>query len=137
MSYRLLLTVTVCPIILCSLCIISPYIDETSECHARLVHKLVSQFVRGQRSLVEKYPTSGHVPKVSTTIRRHGPDLHLRVRFIYFPTMSGHNKNKESSQVREKNDAVTKIWPSAGFKKKYIFFFFTTFYLNVRKMLAL
>ncbi|XP_043961849.1 uncharacterized protein knl1 isoform X2 [Gambusia affinis] len=38
--------------------------DEKSQCHARLVHKLVSQFIEGESGWVEKYPTSGHVPKV-------------------------------------------------------------------------
>ncbi|XP_027895588.1 kinetochore scaffold 1 isoform X2 [Xiphophorus couchianus] len=38
--------------------------DEKSQCHARLVHKLVSQFIEGESGWVEKYPTSGHVPKL-------------------------------------------------------------------------
>ncbi|XP_014906775.1 protein CASC5 isoform X1 [Poecilia latipinna] len=38
--------------------------DEKSQCHARLVHKLVSQFIEGESDWVEKYPSSGHVPKL-------------------------------------------------------------------------
>ncbi|XP_030576718.1 uncharacterized protein knl1 isoform X2 [Archocentrus centrarchus] len=38
--------------------------DEKSQCHARLVHKLVSQYIEGESSWVEKYPTSRHVPKL-------------------------------------------------------------------------
>ncbi|XP_029352178.1 kinetochore scaffold 1 [Echeneis naucrates] len=38
--------------------------DEKSQCHSRLVHKLVSQYVEGETSWVEKYPTSRHVPKL-------------------------------------------------------------------------
>nr|XP_019953020.1 PREDICTED: protein CASC5 [Paralichthys olivaceus] len=36
--------------------------DEKSRCHARLVHKLLSQYVDSETSWVEKYPTSRHVP---------------------------------------------------------------------------
>ncbi|KAI4801587.1 hypothetical protein KUCAC02_019472 [Chaenocephalus aceratus] len=36
--------------------------DEKSKDHARLVHKLVSQYVEGNTDWVEKYPTSRHVP---------------------------------------------------------------------------
>ncbi|XP_044232912.1 uncharacterized protein knl1 isoform X6 [Thunnus albacares] len=35
--------------------------DEKSQCHARLVHKLVSQYIEGETAWVEKYPTHGHV----------------------------------------------------------------------------
>ncbi|XP_033991548.1 kinetochore scaffold 1 isoform X2 [Trematomus bernacchii] len=36
--------------------------DEKSQDHARLVHKLLSQYVEGNADCVEKYPTSRHVP---------------------------------------------------------------------------
>ncbi|CAJ1078348.1 kinetochore scaffold 1 isoform X1 [Xyrichtys novacula] len=38
--------------------------DEKSQDHASLVHKLLSQYIHGQTSLVEKYPTSRHIPKL-------------------------------------------------------------------------
>ncbi|KAM6992569.1 uncharacterized protein knl1 isoform 2-T2 [Tautogolabrus adspersus] len=38
--------------------------DEKSHDHARLVHKLLSRYVEGETSWVEKYPTSRHVPKL-------------------------------------------------------------------------
>uniref|UniRef100_A0A672IWY1 Knl1 C-terminal RWD domain-containing protein n=2 Tax=Salarias fasciatus TaxID=181472 RepID=A0A672IWY1_SALFA len=38
--------------------------DEKSQCHARLVHKLVSQFVEAEPAWAEKFPTSRHVPKL-------------------------------------------------------------------------
>ncbi|XP_070782456.1 outer kinetochore KNL1 complex subunit KNL1 [Enoplosus armatus] len=38
--------------------------DEKSQCHACLVHQLLSQYVEGETSWVEKYPTSRHVPKL-------------------------------------------------------------------------
>lgn len=38
--------------------------DEKSQCHARLVHKLLSQCIERETSWVEKYPTSRHVPKL-------------------------------------------------------------------------
>ncbi|XP_041660406.1 kinetochore scaffold 1 isoform X3 [Cheilinus undulatus] len=38
--------------------------DEKSQDHARLVHKLVSQYISEETSWVEKYPTSRHVPKL-------------------------------------------------------------------------
>ena len=38
--------------------------DEKSQDHARLVHKLLSQYVEGNTDWVEKYPTSRHVPTV-------------------------------------------------------------------------
>ncbi|XP_044025456.1 kinetochore scaffold 1 isoform X2 [Siniperca chuatsi] len=38
--------------------------DEKSQCHACLVHKLLSQYINGETSWVEKYPTSRHVPKL-------------------------------------------------------------------------
>ncbi|CAG5928374.1 unnamed protein product [Menidia menidia] len=38
--------------------------DEKSQFHARLVHKLVSQYVEGEPAWVEKYPTSRHLPKL-------------------------------------------------------------------------
>ncbi|XP_071323973.1 outer kinetochore KNL1 complex subunit KNL1 isoform X2 [Trachinotus anak] len=38
--------------------------DEKSQCHARLVHKLLSQYIESETSWVEKYPTSRHVPKL-------------------------------------------------------------------------
>lgn len=40
------------------------HLDEKSQCHARLVHKLLSQYIESETSWVEKYPTSRHVPKV-------------------------------------------------------------------------
>ncbi|XP_034055005.1 uncharacterized protein LOC117534863 [Gymnodraco acuticeps] len=36
--------------------------DEKSQDHARLVHKLLSQYVEGNTDWVETYPTSRHVP---------------------------------------------------------------------------
>ncbi|KAI9531515.1 hypothetical protein NQZ68_040362 [Dissostichus eleginoides] len=36
--------------------------DEKSQDHARLVHKLLSQYAEGNADWVEKYPTSRHVP---------------------------------------------------------------------------
>ncbi|KAM9840626.1 outer kinetochore KNL1 complex subunit KNL1 [Aulostomus maculatus] len=38
--------------------------DEKSQCHARLVHKLLSQYINTETSWVERYPTSRHVPKL-------------------------------------------------------------------------
>ncbi|XP_008276592.1 protein CASC5 [Stegastes partitus] len=38
--------------------------DEKSQCHARIVHKLLSKYIEGESALVEKYPTSRHVPKL-------------------------------------------------------------------------
>ncbi|XP_023270916.1 kinetochore scaffold 1 isoform X2 [Seriola lalandi dorsalis] len=38
--------------------------DEKSQPHARLVHKLLSQYIESETSWVEKYPTSKHVPKL-------------------------------------------------------------------------
>ncbi|XP_018538037.1 kinetochore scaffold 1 [Lates calcarifer] len=38
--------------------------DEKSQCHARLVHKLLSQYIESETSWVEKYPTKRHVPKL-------------------------------------------------------------------------
>ncbi|XP_040921109.1 uncharacterized protein knl1 isoform X2 [Toxotes jaculatrix] len=38
--------------------------DEKSQCHARLVHKLLSQYIESETSWVEKYPTSRHVAKL-------------------------------------------------------------------------
>ncbi|KAM7367656.1 hypothetical protein PAMP_013941 [Pampus punctatissimus] len=38
--------------------------DEKSQCHARLVHKLLSQYIEGETAWVEKYPTHRHVPKL-------------------------------------------------------------------------
>ncbi|XP_078130065.1 uncharacterized protein knl1 [Sander vitreus] len=38
--------------------------DEKSLGNARLVHKLLSQYIEGETDWVEKYPTSGHVPQL-------------------------------------------------------------------------
>nr|XP_040016594.1 uncharacterized protein knl1 isoform X2 [Gasterosteus aculeatus aculeatus] len=38
--------------------------DEKSQGHARLVHKLLSDFIEGEGDWAEKYPTSRHVPKL-------------------------------------------------------------------------
>uniref|UniRef100_UPI0037E7CF7C kinetochore scaffold 1 n=1 Tax=Semicossyphus pulcher TaxID=241346 RepID=UPI0037E7CF7C len=38
--------------------------DEKSQDVACLVHKLLSQYINGETDWVEKYPTSGHVPKL-------------------------------------------------------------------------
>ncbi|XP_068564539.1 kinetochore scaffold 1 [Cebidichthys violaceus] len=38
--------------------------DEKSQGHACLVHKLLSEYVEGEREWVERYPTSRHVPKL-------------------------------------------------------------------------
>ncbi|KAL6095716.1 knl1 [Pungitius sinensis] len=38
--------------------------DEKSQGHARLVHKLLSEFIEGEGDWAEKYPTSRHVPKL-------------------------------------------------------------------------
>ncbi|XP_031717532.1 kinetochore scaffold 1 isoform X2 [Anarrhichthys ocellatus] len=38
--------------------------DEKSQGHACLVHKLLSEYVEGERDWVEKYPTNRHVPKL-------------------------------------------------------------------------
>ncbi|XP_034756666.1 kinetochore scaffold 1 [Etheostoma cragini] len=38
--------------------------DEKSEGNARLVHRLLSQYIEGHTDWVEKYPTSRHVPKL-------------------------------------------------------------------------
>ncbi|XP_061741629.1 uncharacterized protein knl1 [Nerophis ophidion] len=38
--------------------------DTSSQCHARLVHKLISQYIYGQTLWVKKYPTSNHVQKL-------------------------------------------------------------------------
>ncbi|GLD49688.1 uncharacterized protein AKAME5_000333900 [Lates japonicus] len=38
--------------------------DEKSQCHARLVHKLLSQYIESETSWVEKYPTRRHVAKL-------------------------------------------------------------------------
>ncbi|KAM4712743.1 uncharacterized protein knl1 isoform 2-T2 [Anableps anableps] len=58
--------------------------DEKSQSHARLVHKLVSQYIEGESSWVEKYPTSRHVPKllhdvslVASRCRLVGEELRL------------------------------------------------------------
>lgn len=40
------------------------WLEEKSQDHACLVHKLLSQYAEGQSSWVEKYPTDRHVPKV-------------------------------------------------------------------------
>ncbi|XP_033847323.2 uncharacterized protein knl1 [Periophthalmus magnuspinnatus] len=39
-------------------------LDENSECHARLVHTMVSQFTQ-DKNLTEKYSTNKHVPEAS------------------------------------------------------------------------
>ncbi|KAM8832618.1 uncharacterized protein knl1 isoform 2-T2 [Spinachia spinachia] len=38
--------------------------DEKSEGHARLVHKLLAEFVEGEGDWAQTYPTSRHVPKL-------------------------------------------------------------------------
>ncbi|XP_077367327.1 uncharacterized protein knl1 isoform X2 [Festucalex cinctus] len=38
--------------------------DEKSQSHARLVHKLLSQYVEGETGWVEKYPTSSYIPEL-------------------------------------------------------------------------
>nr|XP_061843156.1 uncharacterized protein knl1 [Nerophis lumbriciformis] len=38
--------------------------DTSSQCHARLVHKLISQYIYGETLWVKKYPTSNHVQKL-------------------------------------------------------------------------
>ncbi|KAM6954035.1 outer kinetochore KNL1 complex subunit KNL1 [Aplochiton taeniatus] len=38
--------------------------DEKSQCHARLVHKLLSEYTESGKPWVTKYPTSHYVPKV-------------------------------------------------------------------------
>ncbi|KAF7666668.1 hypothetical protein LDENG_00098430 [Lucifuga dentata] len=38
--------------------------DEKSQCHAHLVHTLLSQYFEGETAWVEKYPTSTFVPKL-------------------------------------------------------------------------
>ncbi|KAG7508661.1 hypothetical protein JOB18_020445 [Solea senegalensis] len=38
--------------------------DEKSQCHARLVHTLVSQYIQSQPCWVEKYPSRRHVPEL-------------------------------------------------------------------------
>ncbi|XP_065328043.1 uncharacterized protein knl1 [Pelmatolapia mariae] len=38
--------------------------DEKSQCHARLVHKLVSEYIEGESCWVKKYPTRRQVPKL-------------------------------------------------------------------------
>ncbi|XP_074472663.1 uncharacterized protein knl1 isoform X2 [Sebastes fasciatus] len=38
--------------------------DEKSHGHACLVHKLLSRYIEGESDLVEKYPTSRHVPQL-------------------------------------------------------------------------
>ncbi|XP_032399620.1 uncharacterized protein knl1 [Etheostoma spectabile] len=38
--------------------------DEKTEGNARLVHRLLSQYIEGHTDWVEKYPTSRHVPKL-------------------------------------------------------------------------
>ncbi|XP_051816853.1 kinetochore scaffold 1 isoform X2 [Acanthochromis polyacanthus] len=38
--------------------------DEKSQFHARIVHKLLSQYTEGESAWVEKYPTSSRVPKL-------------------------------------------------------------------------
>lgn len=43
-------------------------LDETSRCHARLVHKLLSQYFEEQSDWLEMYPTRGYVPKVCTNV---------------------------------------------------------------------
>ena len=41
------------------------YVDKKSKCHARLVHKLLSQYIAGNPPLKEKYPTRRYLPQVS------------------------------------------------------------------------
>uniref|UniRef100_A0A3Q3KN15 Knl1 C-terminal RWD domain-containing protein n=1 Tax=Monopterus albus TaxID=43700 RepID=A0A3Q3KN15_MONAL len=38
--------------------------EEKSKCHARLVHKLLSQYTEGESAWVEKYPTRRHIPQL-------------------------------------------------------------------------
>ncbi|CAN9507954.1 unnamed protein product [Ophioblennius macclurei] len=38
--------------------------EEKSQCHARLVHKLVSQFVEAESGWAEKFPTRRHLPEL-------------------------------------------------------------------------
>ncbi|XP_061563268.1 uncharacterized protein knl1 [Cololabis saira] len=38
--------------------------DEKSHAHARLVHKLIAQYVEEESAWVEKYPTSAHIPQL-------------------------------------------------------------------------
>uniref|UniRef100_A0AAZ1XGR1 Knl1 C-terminal RWD domain-containing protein n=1 Tax=Oreochromis aureus TaxID=47969 RepID=A0AAZ1XGR1_OREAU len=38
--------------------------DEKSQCHARLVHKLISEYIEGESCWVKKYPTRRQVPKL-------------------------------------------------------------------------
>ncbi|XP_058469554.1 uncharacterized protein knl1 isoform X2 [Solea solea] len=38
--------------------------DEKSQCHARLVHTLVSQYIQSEPCWVEKYPSRRHVPEL-------------------------------------------------------------------------
>ncbi|KAM6915692.1 outer kinetochore KNL1 complex subunit KNL1 [Xenentodon cancila] len=38
--------------------------DEKSHAHARLVHKLIGQYVEEEPAWLEKYPTSAHIPKL-------------------------------------------------------------------------
>ncbi|XP_054618637.1 kinetochore scaffold 1 isoform X2 [Dunckerocampus dactyliophorus] len=42
--------------------------DKRSQSHARLVHKLLSQYIDGQTAWVKKYPTSNHVQKLLSDV---------------------------------------------------------------------
>ncbi|XP_051909255.1 uncharacterized protein knl1 isoform X3 [Hippocampus zosterae] len=58
--------------------------DENSENHACLVHKLLSQHIKGETAWVERYPTSSYIPKllhdvssVVSTCRLLGEELRM------------------------------------------------------------
>lgn len=53
------------------------YPEEKTKDYGRLVHKLLSQHMEGERAWVEKYPTSRHVPMV-------GADGKLLLLFVLF-----------------------------------------------------
>ncbi|XP_036405221.1 kinetochore scaffold 1 [Megalops cyprinoides] len=57
--------------------------DETSECYARMVHKLIAQFIKSKSSWVQMYPTKQHIPMllhnvslVVSRLRLLGEEIH-------------------------------------------------------------
>ncbi|KAF3850131.1 hypothetical protein F7725_019850 [Dissostichus mawsoni] len=84
--------------------------DEKSQDHARLVHKLLSQYAEGNADWVEKYPTSRHVPTllhdvslVVSRCRLLGEELRLlnivHIVFSRFKTFSKFELNFSVSLI--------------------------------------
>lgn len=45
--------------------IFSPEVEK-SECHASMVHKLLALYYQSQTQWTQRYPTTRHIPEVST-----------------------------------------------------------------------